>query len=237
MNYDSTFPWVAAKRPATDGWLGTPDFPGYRAGNVVAWLNDLPEVYPEHCYFDVVLLDGGGRLQDSHSGPCYAIPRQRPPHERSSFVRVVAELLRHAASRELGFSAMGQALAVIREQGVDIDHIRLAAQLLDDASSDAAVIASLNDLLELSLGAEEAVRSMSTVVADLAQESGWGALEALGRQQACAEDAGDGTRTAERDLTSQVSFVVATVGKARARRYLRAAINFDLLPMPQMLGV
>src|SRR5450631_4475086 len=145
MHNDSTFPWAAVKRPATDGWLGTPDFPGYRAGNVVAWLNNLPEVYPEHCYFDVVLLDGSGRLQDSHSGPCYAISRQKPPHERSCFVRVVAELLRHAASEELGFSAMGRALTVIREQGVDTDHIRLAAQLLDDTCSDGAVIASLND--------------------------------------------------------------------------------------------
>ena len=237
MHNNSTFPWTAAQRPATDGWLGTSEFPGYRAGNVVARLNDLSAVYPEHVYFHVALLDAVGQLQDSHSGPCYAIARQKPPRERSSFVRVVAELLRHAPNEERGFSALGQALTFIREQGVDIDHVRLAAQMLDDMSSEGAVVASLNDLLELSLGRDEALRSMRTVVADLASESGWGALGIMELQEPRVDTVDGAPLINDWGLTSQVSFVVATVGKARARRYLRTAIDFDLVPTPWMLGM
>src|SRR5450631_4085147 len=125
MHIDLTLRWAAPQPPSSDCWLGTREFPGYRAGNVVARLNDfndfnaLPEVYPEHCSFHAVLLGANGQLQDSHSGPCYATARQRPPHVRSSFVRVVAELLRHAPSEKRGFSTFGQALTFIREQGVD----------------------------------------------------------------------------------------------------------------------
>lgn len=38
-------------------------------------------------------------------------------------------------------------------------------------------------------------------------------------------------------LAVQVSYVVHAVGKARARRYLRDATAFELVPRPDMFGV
>jgi len=61
-----------------DGWLGTRELPGYRAGNVVAKLADLPQVDPDHLYFDLLLLDAKGQLRDNHSGPCHALPSGLP---------------------------------------------------------------------------------------------------------------------------------------------------------------
>ncbi len=237
MQDDLTPRRVPTHRSETDGWLGTPEFPGYRAGSVVARLDHLPQVYPEHLYFHLVLLDPGGQLQDSHSGPCYAISRRQPPQERSCFVRVVAELLRHAPSQDRGLSGVGQALTLIREQGVEIERLRLAAQLLDDVCSESAVVASLIDLLEMTLGPDEAPRSMNAVVEDLARDSGFGALDVTGLRQSHPELAGYAGVIDGSDLVTQVSFVVATIGKARARRYLRNAIDFEMVPMPQMLGV
>lgn len=48
-----------------DGWLGTPELPGFRAGQIVVKLADLPGVDAEHLYFDLLLLDADGRIDDS----------------------------------------------------------------------------------------------------------------------------------------------------------------------------
>ena len=218
MHADAAPGATAPHRPPTDGWVGTRELPGYRAGNVVVKLDDLPGVAPDHFYFDLLLLGAGGRVEDTHSGPCGALARQRSLDERSRFVRVVAELLRHAPADERGLAAIGQVLSFIRERGVGADALVLAAQLLDDACSEGVVVASLNHLLELSLGAEEAQREMCDVVARLAQAPESGDINGGG-------------------LAAQVSYVVRTVGKARARRYLREGTAFKLVPTPEMFGV
>ena len=131
---------------------------------------------------------------------------------------MVAELLRHAPADDRGLAAIGQVLSFIRERGVGADALVLAAQLLDEACSEGVVVASLNHLLELSLGAEEAQREMCDVVARLAQAPESGGINGGG-------------------LAAQVSYVVRTVGKARARRYLREGTAVKLVPTPDMFGV
>jgi hypothetical protein len=236
MRGETTLRMAPPHRSPTDGWLGSPELPGYRAGNVVARLDDLPRVDPEHLYFDLLLLDAGGQLQDNHSGPCYALTRQQSLDERSRFVRVVAELLRHAPSENRGLAAIGQALRFIRERGVEIDRLVLAAQMLDDACSEGAVVASLVHLLELSLGADEARREMCEVVIELARSRP--GLASLDPEAARAIDADRDVDQINGDgLAAQVSFVVRSVGKAHARRYLRDVIAFEMVPTPDMLGV
>ena len=203
-----------------DGWLGTLELPGYRAGNVVAKLDDLPEVDPHHLYFDLLLLDAGGHTQDNHSGPCPALTRAQSLDERSRFVRVVAELVRHASGDTRGLAAFGRVLNFIREGGIGEARLVAAAQMLDEASSEQAVTRSLHHLLELALGADEARRVMSDVAAALARDTGFGALD--------FSDTG---------LGEQVSYVVRTVGKERARHYLRAATDVEMVPKPDMFGV
>ena len=44
-------PWHAAPAEADDGWVGTRELPGYRAGPVVVKLADLPMVDAEHLYW------------------------------------------------------------------------------------------------------------------------------------------------------------------------------------------
>ena len=237
MRNAPTLPKTPRHQSPTDGWLGTPGLPGYRAGNVVARLDDLPEVYPDHLYFHLVLLDAGGQLQDNHSGPCYALTRQQPLDARSRFVRVVAELVRHAPSAERGLSAIGQALTFVRERGIEFDCLVLAAQLLDDVCSESAVAASLTHLLELSLGADEARHVIRDVVVDLARRSGLDAPDAVGAPAPPAEVDGRADRMNGGDLAAQVAYVVRSVGKSRARRYLREFIVFELVPTPHLLGV
>ena len=58
-------------------------------------------------------------------------------------MRVVAELVRHLPSEDRGLSALGQALTVICQLGIDSDRLILAAQLLDDVSRERAVVLSL----------------------------------------------------------------------------------------------
>lgn len=224
-------------RSPTDGWLGTRELPGYRAGNIVAKLDDLPEVDPDHLYFDLLLLDAGGHVEDNHSGPCYALARQRSLDDRSRFVRVVAELVRHAPGDARGLSAIGQALTLIRERGVEVDRLVLAAQLLDDVCSESAVVASLNHLLELSLGADEAPRAMCDVVVGLARTSGFDALDADAQQAPAADFDSRVSRINNSGLAAQVSYIVRTTGKARARHYLRKVTDFELVPKPEMFGV
>lgn len=226
-------------RPPTDGWIGLRELPGYRAGNVVARLDDLPEVDPEHLYLDLLLLDPGGRTQDFHSGPCMALGRRNSVDERSRFVRVVAELVRHAPGQDGGLTTIGQALSYVRERGIEADRLVTAAQLLDNASSESAVTASLADMLELSLGADEAWREMCDVVTQLARRSGFTAADTVaGTLPATARDLQQRIDQINASgLAGQLGYVVHTVGKSRARQYLREATDFQMVPTPSMFGV
>jgi hypothetical protein len=217
----------ALANPPTDGWLGTPELPGYRAGNVVARLSDLPAVDPDHLYFNLLLLDAEGQLQDLHSGPCPSMHRQLTLDDRSRYVRVVAELVRHAPSDDRGLSAMGHALSFVRERGIEGDRLMLAAQLLDEASSEAAVVANLVHLLTLSLGADEARREATQVVLQLAADQP--AKGPLGMAPPVPAP------TAR--LPAQVAWLVQCLGKAKARRYLREKIDLALVPAPDLLGI
>ena len=212
-------PWRASPgADASDGWIGTRELPGYRAGSVVAKLADLPGVDAEHLYFDLLLLDEGGRTEETHSGPCPAIPRSLPLDERSRFVRVVAELLRHAPDRARGLSGLGGALSYIRENGVDGPQLVAAAHRLDAVCSESALVAGLSHMLVLMLGEDEARATLRGVIARLT------------RQHSLRPPS-------EGDLLEQVACVVRLAGKAHARRCLREATDLDLLPGPELLGV
>jgi hypothetical protein len=249
MRNDTPLRLSPPHRSATDGWLGTRELPGYRAGHVVVKLDDLPRVDPDHLYFDLLLLDANGRAQDHHSGPCSALARQHPIEARSRYVRVVAELVRDAPSRDRGLTAIGQALSFIRESGVEADRLITAAQLLDNVCSTRAVTASLIRVLELSLGEDEAQHEMCSVVAKLARQSGFCDLPTADADDSVFDaslnlapaSAADLERRLldinQGGLKAQVSYVVQTVGKARARRYLREVVYFDMVPKPDMLGV
>lgn len=212
-----------------DGWIGTKELPGYRAGNVVVKLDELPGVDAEHLYFDLLLLDASGHTQDNHSGPCHALGRNPTLDDRSRFVRVVAELLRHALTDAPGLPTVGQVLTFIREQGVATAKLVAAAQLLDAVCSERGVTLSLQHVLTLCLGDDEARTVLSGVVARLARTSGFGALastlpgseEEFDRRLRDINDGG---------LVEQVAYVVRTVGKSRARRLLREATDFELVP-------
>lgn len=239
MRNDDALRPAPPHRSATDGWLGTTELPGYRAGPVVVRLDDLPMVDPDHLYFDLLLLDADGRAQDNHSGPCAALARQRPIDDRSRFVRVVAELVRHAPTPERGLAGIGQALNFIRECGIETDCLITAAQLLDNLSTESAVTASLVQVLELTLGNEEAQREMCDVVRRLARASGFAVP---GKEATTTAVSGqDFNRRVDAinlsGLSAQVGYVVRTVGKSRARRYLREASYFDMVPKADLLGV
>lgn len=208
--------------PSPDGWLGTHDEPGYRAGQIVAKLADLPVVDERHLYLDLLLLDAQGLIADSHSGPCAALPRTLGAEARARFVRVTAELLRHAPDPERGFAGLNGALSTLRELGVDGTHLALVAQQLDAVCSDAALADALSHMLTASLGEEEARRAVAEVVARLAAHA---------RR---THEPWPGTHE---DLPAQVLCVVRVIGRARARRYLREATDFDLLPTPELLGL
>lgn len=208
--------------PSPDGWLGTHDEPGYRAGQIVAKLADLPVVDDRHLYLDLLLLDAQGLIADSHSGPCTAMPRSLGAEARARFVRVVAELLRHAPDTERGFAGLNGALSTLRELGVEGARLGLVAQQLDAACTDAALTASLCHMLAASLGEDEAQRALGDIVARLAVHL----------------QPGDDCRPArDAGLPELVACVVRAIGKARARRYLREATDFDLLPTPELLGL
>jgi len=239
MRNDPTLRLAPPHRSPTDGWLGTRELPGYRAGNVVVKLDDLPEVDLDHLYFDLLLLDAGGHTQDNHSGPCYALARQQSLDQRSRFVRVVAELVRHAPSDARGLTPICQALTFIREHGVELDGLIAAAQLLDAVCSERAVTASLNHVLVLSLGVEEARRAICDVVAELSRTSGFGPVdaEALSPQTGGADFDRRVSGIDNSGLMVQLSYVVRTVGKTRARQYLREVTDFELVPKPELFGV
>lgn len=200
-----------------DGWVGTKELPGYRAGRIVVRLAHLPGVDPEHLYFDLLLLDEGGRAVDNHSGACPSLGIDPPLDERSRFVRVVAELLRHALDDAPTLAAVGPALTYIREQGVATANLVAAAQLLDGVSSEHGVARSLHDLLALSLGEDEARDVLRDVVNRMAGDD------------AHADDGAP--------LLDQVVHVVRRVGKTRARRLLREATDFALVPHADMYRI
>ncbi len=232
---EPTLRLASRHRSPSDGWLGTPELPGYRAGDVVARLADMPTVDPDHLYFNLLLLDCSGQLQDHHSGPCHALSRQQPFDDRSRFVRVVAELVRHAPSADRGLTGIGQALDVVRERGVTQNNLMLAAQLVDDACSEGALVASLTDMLELSFGVEEAQRLMADVLAGLQSGPANPALADL--RVAAAGGDGEAKADAMDGLAAQVAHLVRVVGKVRSRRHLRETLDFPILPSPELLGV
>ena len=224
-------------QPSTDGWLGTRELPGYRAGNVVARLSDLPSVDPDHFYFNLLLLGSDGQLQDLHSGPCQSMNRQLTIDDRSRYVRVVAELLRHAPSDDRGLSAIGQALSFVRERGIQGDRLLLAAQLLDDASSEAAVVNNLVHMLTLSLGTDEARREIDQAVTDLATHPAASAQRARASAEAAEHPQAAAVPPGPAGLSAQVAWVVHRLGKDKARRHLRDKIGLALVPEPALLGL
>jgi len=216
-----------------DGWLGTEQLPGYRAGAVVVKLDDLPAVDPDHLYVDVMLLGDDGACLDHHSGTCAALGHRSEPEDRLRFVRVVAELVRHVGLDRRGLAPIGQALRLIRERGVEAAGLSIAAQLIDKFCDEDVIVASLMQALELSLGRDEAPRRMRHVVRRLARESGFGELDDDGTFPAShsADDA------ARQRLNAQVLYVVRTVSKGHARHYLREMTDCTLIPTPDLLGV
>jgi hypothetical protein len=208
--------------PAGDRWIGTREQPGYRAGSIVVKLADLPGVDARHLYCDLLLLDAKGRTDDTLSGPCFCIDREAPLDDRSAFVRVVAELLRHAADDERGIALLGPVLAHVRSHGIEPAKLAAAALMLDAVCSEQALIDSLTGVLGLSLGEEEAHAVLCGVVEHLARSRGFD---------------GDIHAVNEAGLPAQVAAVVRTVGRQRARRYLREVTLFELLPRAEMFGL
>lgn len=208
--------------PSPDGWLGTHDEPGYRAGQVVVKLADLPVVDDRHLYLDLLLLDADGRIADSHSGPCPAMDRQQSAEQRARFVRVVAELLRHAPDAERGLAGLNGALTHLREQGIDGGRLALAVQQLDGACGDDALVAALTHVLELSLGEDEARNALREVLANLSRSAPPGEIT---------------WPEVDGELPMQVACIVRVLGRVRARRYLREATDFELLPTAELLGL
>lgn len=210
------------EEPSPDGWLGTDEEPGYRAGQVVVKLADLPVVDDRHLYLDLLLLDDDARIADSHSGPCLALGREQPAEARARFVRVVAEMLRHAPDPERGFNGLSAVLTMLRERGIDGVWLGQVVQQLDAACSEAALAAALSQMLALSLGEDEARAALRDITARLARsmppaDGGWPAPDA--------------------DLPALTACIVHVIGRARARRYLREATDFALLPTAELLGL
>jgi len=224
---------------SSDGWIGTQELPGYRAGNIVAKLDELPGVGADHLYFDLLLLDAFGRTEDNHSGLCYAMGHAPSLEQRSRFVLLVAELLRHASDEPLGLVPLGRVLMFIREHGIGGGKLGAAAQLLDDACSARTVTASLARLLTLSLGEEDAHLAMCGVVDKLAIANGFDKLDLSHGSLMAASRAFQHRIHGINDggLMLQVAYVVRVVGKGRARRYLREATDFEMVPSAEMFGL
>lgn len=228
----AAMPATAPPAPrVTDGWLGTPELPGYRLGQVVVRLADLPQVGPDHLYFHLLWLGEDGSLRDDHSGLCEALPRTSSIEQRSHFVRVVCELVRHAPAHDQGLIAMGQALTHIRRFGVEGDRLMLAAQLLDAAASEAAVVASLADLLTQALGNDAALLETRAVLQQhTLHRPDSGASPAQRTAPAQDTDRQD-------DLVQPLTLLLRRVGKARVRRCLSEATDLSLLPGADLLGL
>ena len=74
---------------------------------------------------------------------------------------------------------------------------------------------------------------MCEVVAGLARSPGLGPPEAA----AASADGSQVRMINAGGLAAQVSYVVRTVGKARARHFLRERTDFEMVPGPDMLDV
>jgi hypothetical protein len=207
-------PWRASGFEPEDGWIGTRELPGYRAGSLIVKLADLPAVAAEHLYVDVLRLGDTGRIEDTLSGPCPAMRRDQPLDVRSRFVRVVAELLRHAPDGQRGLAGLGTAIALLRDNGIEGPQLRLAAQQLDALCSEEALAASLAHMLVLSLGEEEARATLDALLARLLPNV-----------------------RCDGGLVEQVGLLVRRTGRTQARRRLREATDFELLPTPELLGL
>ena len=214
-------PWHNPKQRASDldGWLGTPQFPGYRAGRIVTRLSHLAPVAPGQLYLDVLLLDSAGRTCDAVSGACASLPLATPTEARSRFVCVSAELLRHAGHDEGRFGVIAQAVAQLRELGVERAPLMAAAKLLDMACSEESVIQSLTDMLVLSLGEDEAQHTLAEI------------LERLARTRVIAEHL---RAPSSAGLHEQLALLMRGLGKHRVRHVLRMGIDFDLVPQVEM---
>lgn len=230
-------PRALAAAPATapparvaDGWLGTPELPGYRLGQVVVRLADLPQVGPDHLYFHLLWLGDDGQLRDDHSGLCEALPRSSSVEQRSHFVRVVCELVHHAPAHDQGLVAMGQALTHIRRFGIEGERLMLAAQLLDAAASEAAVVASLADLLTRALGSDAALLETQAVLQQHRLRTADPA-PVPAPDPSPTDQVGD-----EAALLQPLTELLRQVGKARLRRCLSEATDLPLLPQADPLG-
>ena len=214
--------------------MGSRELPAFRAGNIIVSLCDLPQVDQEHLYLDVLLLDGAGVTQDNQSGTCFAISRRDSWDERSRFVSVVAQMLRHASIDERGLPSVGPALRIVRETGIRLESLALAIQLLDEACSAQGVTRSLADILGHALGRAQAHRVMSAVVAKLALVSNQQDSQphAKGASQRQCEALAQVEVINGGDLPSQLAFVIETVGKSRARSFLRKMTTLKLVPEP-----
>ncbi len=210
----AALPWRRPGADSDDGWLGTRELPGYRAGVLIVRFADLPAVDAAHLYLDVLRLGDDGRIDETLSGPCAAMPHGQPLDARSRFVRVVAELLRHAVDAPRGLAGLAPAITLLREHGIDGPQLALAAQQLDAACSEGALAESLAHILVLSLGEEEAHGTLDTLLTRLAPNA-----------------------VAGEALTDQVGLLLRCVGRAQARRRLREATDFELLPTPELLGL
>ncbi len=206
-----------------DGWLGTPLFPGYRAGRIVVRLSLPPQHAPQAdlqlLHSEWHLLDASGRTCDALYGECACLPVSASIDARSRFVCVSAELLRHAAGDELHFGAVAQGVVQLRERGVERAPLMAAARLLDVASSEESVIESLADMLVLSFGEDEARSTLDTIVARLTRS-----------RHVNPELHADPSAS----LREQLQLLVQGLGKHRVRHVLRMGSDFDLLPRIEM---
>lgn len=214
-------PWRGPRhRPShLDGWLGTPDFPGYRAGRIVVRLYAPAPVAPGLLYGEALLLDAQGKTCDALRGACACLPLSATIEARSRFVCMSAELLRHAADDVLRFDAMAQVAAQLREQGVGRAPLMAAARLLDVVSSEESVIESLADMLVSSFGEDEARPALDDIVARLIRTRHV-------NQELRAPMAAS--------LDEQLMLLVHGLGKHRVRHVLRMGSDFDLLPQIEM---
>jgi hypothetical protein len=214
-----------------DGALGTPELPGYRLGRVVVRLADLPQVDAQHLYFHLLWMGDDGGVQDDHSGPCEALARDSSIEQRTHFVRVVCELVRHTPSHDRGLAALGQALNFIRRNGIEGQHLMLAAQLLDAATHESAVVASLADLLSQALGTDAALLETQAAMRQLSLRA-----DVAAPLHATSTASPDAPADHELALRSLLTQLVHGVGKARARRCLSEAIDQPLLPQAALSG-
>ena len=204
----SRAPWRPADWTADDGWLGTRELPGYRAGALIVRFADLPGVDAEHLYLDVLRLGDDGRIDETVSGACPAMPRTQPLDARSRFVRVVGT----AAPRRRcapWLTGLGPAIALLRENGIEGPQLAYGGP------------APRRGLQRRRAGR----RARPHARAQPRRRRGLGHARRPAGAPAAACRGGS-------ELADQVGLLVRRVGRAQARRRLREATDFELLPTP-----